>query len=228
MEATLSRRERERKMRRDAMLEAALSVFAEKGYARATLEEIAQRAEFGKGTLYNYFEDGKQGMLYAIFDEIFDGLVQLVEESFDSGCTANRPIRDCMHSFIARCMQYFEDRREVFMLVMKESYRMLLSEDAERAAYFKAQQHRVVKALIPHFDRAMQLEQIRRFSPEAIAHTLFGNINGIQMHLCLHDEKETMTPATAADFLTTLLMDGLILGDETHESNGTKQHHDPA
>jgi AcrR family transcriptional regulator len=57
--ANLSRKERERLMRRQAMLEAARAVFAEKGYANATLEEIAQRAEFGKGTLYNYFPGGK-------------------------------------------------------------------------------------------------------------------------------------------------------------------------
>ncbi|MEL6613746.1 MAG: helix-turn-helix domain-containing protein, partial [Bacteroidota bacterium] len=50
----LSRRERERLARRAAMLDAATALFAEKGYASATLDEVAERAEFGKGTLYNY------------------------------------------------------------------------------------------------------------------------------------------------------------------------------
>ncbi|PSQ74919.1 MAG: hypothetical protein BRD36_01045 [Bacteroidetes bacterium QH_7_64_110] len=50
-DTTLSRREREQRRRRRIMLQAAQSVFAEKGYEQATLEEIAKRAEFGKGTL---------------------------------------------------------------------------------------------------------------------------------------------------------------------------------
>ena len=53
------------------VLDAARTVFAEKGYADATLEEIAQRAEFGKGTLYNYFEGGKEEILFAVFDDLY-------------------------------------------------------------------------------------------------------------------------------------------------------------
>ncbi|NNE70602.1 MAG: helix-turn-helix transcriptional regulator, partial [Rhodothermales bacterium] len=48
-----SRRERERLARRREILDAARTVFAERGFVGATLEEIASRAEFGKGTLYN-------------------------------------------------------------------------------------------------------------------------------------------------------------------------------
>ena len=33
------------------MLDAALGVFADHGYDGATLDEVAERAEFGKGTL---------------------------------------------------------------------------------------------------------------------------------------------------------------------------------
>ncbi|HYE59160.1 MAG TPA: helix-turn-helix domain-containing protein, partial [Rhodothermales bacterium] len=77
--ATLGRRERERLVRREAMLSAARSLFAEKGYEQARLEEIAERAEFGKGTLYNYFEGGKQELLFAIFEDAFEGVRRLVE-----------------------------------------------------------------------------------------------------------------------------------------------------
>lgn len=228
MEATLSRKERERQMRREAMLQAALAVFAEKGYARATLEEIAQRAEFGKGTLYNYFKDGKEGMLFAIFDDIYGGMVQLVEEAFGANDAPERPIRETMHEFIGASMRFFEERREVFMLVMKEAYRMLLSHDPQRSYYFQMQQHRVVNALIPHLERAMERGEMRAFPPEAVAHTLFGNINGVQMHLCLADgadcSKDAMTPATAADFLTTVLMDGLLVRQESNVTNGKRQN----
>ena len=82
MHAPQTRRERERLSRRNAILEAAQKEFAEKGYAQAKLEDIAKRAEFGKGTLYNYFKGGKQGMLFASFDQLFDDSEALIHESF--------------------------------------------------------------------------------------------------------------------------------------------------
>jgi AcrR family transcriptional regulator len=66
--SALSRRDRERLTRRSEMLSAAQEVIAEKGYGEATLEEIASRAEYGKGTLYNYFPGGKQEILLSIFE----------------------------------------------------------------------------------------------------------------------------------------------------------------
>ena len=52
---TLSRRERERENRKNEILDAALKVFAEKGFYNATMDEIAEKAELGKGTIYYYF-----------------------------------------------------------------------------------------------------------------------------------------------------------------------------
>lgn len=49
------RRERERSERREAILDAAEAVFLKKGVAPTTMDEIAQRAELAKGTLYLYF-----------------------------------------------------------------------------------------------------------------------------------------------------------------------------
>jgi AcrR family transcriptional regulator len=61
--AEVTRRERERRQHRQQILEAAESVFAEKGFHGASVHEIAERAEFSVGYLYNLFEN-KEG-LYA-------------------------------------------------------------------------------------------------------------------------------------------------------------------
>ncbi|RKY64298.1 MAG: TetR/AcrR family transcriptional regulator, partial [Candidatus Latescibacterota bacterium] len=47
-----TRREREREAHRREILEAAGRVFARKGFAGATMDEIAQEAEFSKAALY--------------------------------------------------------------------------------------------------------------------------------------------------------------------------------
>lgn len=55
MENTLSRRERKKLETREALLEAALVLFREKGYEETTMEEITERADVAKGTFFNYF-----------------------------------------------------------------------------------------------------------------------------------------------------------------------------
>jgi AcrR family transcriptional regulator len=49
-----------RERRRDIILETAAVVFAEKGYQRATIKEIADRAGIAPGTIYLYFKNKHQ------------------------------------------------------------------------------------------------------------------------------------------------------------------------
>jgi AcrR family transcriptional regulator len=51
--------------RRKAILNAALSVFSEQGFAAARLDDVAQRAGVAKGTLYLYFPDKE-----ALFEQL--------------------------------------------------------------------------------------------------------------------------------------------------------------
>lgn len=51
----LERKEREKQFRRDTIVSAAEAVFFEKGLRAATLDEVAERAEVSKGTIYLYF-----------------------------------------------------------------------------------------------------------------------------------------------------------------------------
>ena len=54
---TKERKERERKRRKDQILNAAISLIEEQGFEKTTMDEIADRAELSKGTLYLYFKD---------------------------------------------------------------------------------------------------------------------------------------------------------------------------
>lgn len=51
-------RERQRSLTRQALLDGALEVFSEKGYADVTIDEIAERAGTSRGTFYLYFTKG--------------------------------------------------------------------------------------------------------------------------------------------------------------------------
>jgi len=71
--AESSRKDRERQQHREEILAAALKLFAEKGFASVSMQEIAAAAEFATGTLYNFFPSKE--------DLFFELLVATAEES---------------------------------------------------------------------------------------------------------------------------------------------------
>ena len=66
---TVSQRQlEERKMRQERILTGALEVFKSKGLDGATMDEIAQKSDFGKATLYYYFHS-KEEVFAAILED---------------------------------------------------------------------------------------------------------------------------------------------------------------
>jgi len=53
----LTRRERDFKRHRSEIMDVAEKLFEEVGYHETTMDKIAERVEFSKGSLYNYFEN---------------------------------------------------------------------------------------------------------------------------------------------------------------------------
>jgi AcrR family transcriptional regulator len=68
MEAAQSRWHRRKDARPAEILEAALTVFAEKGFAAARMEDISHRAGVTKGTIYLYF-DSKEALFKALISQ---------------------------------------------------------------------------------------------------------------------------------------------------------------
>lgn len=64
----LSRRDREQLRHRAEILAGAEAVFAQKGFHNATMEDIAQKAEFAIGSLYKHFKS-KESIFQAVFEE---------------------------------------------------------------------------------------------------------------------------------------------------------------
>ena len=67
--AETARWRRRKDARPQEILEAALSVFAEKGFAAARMDEIASRARVAKGTIYLYFPS-KEAVFKALVQEM--------------------------------------------------------------------------------------------------------------------------------------------------------------
>jgi AcrR family transcriptional regulator len=75
----LIRKERGHQAHREEILDAAEEVFVRKGYHQATIEEIAQKAEFATGTLYNFF-DSKEDLYQQVMLRIAQDFTNLFAE----------------------------------------------------------------------------------------------------------------------------------------------------
>jgi len=63
------------KMTRKRLKRAALDVFSEKSIDAATVEEITEKADLGKGTLYQHFED-KEEIVVTLVEEAIEHLIE--------------------------------------------------------------------------------------------------------------------------------------------------------
>lgn len=63
------RKENTTRIRKQQILDAALAVFSQKGFAMATTSEIAQSAGVAEGTIYNYFKS-KRELFIAVIQEL--------------------------------------------------------------------------------------------------------------------------------------------------------------
>jgi len=103
-------RERRREMTRNALLDAATQVFSQRGFAGASLEEIAETAGFTRGAIYKNFAN-KEELFLAVFDRVLrqqlDGFTAAM--AGDAGDLQRNPARaaDMWRSVLARDADLF-------------------------------------------------------------------------------------------------------------------------
>ncbi|MAT95934.1 MAG: hypothetical protein CL608_02105 [Anaerolineaceae bacterium] len=69
--------------KRTAMMQAAVQVFAEKGYHAATVRDIVKAADVAIGTFYFYFPD-KETLFVHLYEETADFLLQTIDQAVRS------------------------------------------------------------------------------------------------------------------------------------------------
>jgi len=101
-EVQAGRRERRKEARPGELLDAALDLFVEKGFAATRSEEVAARAGVSKGTLFLYFPT-KEELFKAVVRENISGRFAEWNQEFDTfqGSSADM-VRHCMQVWLER------------------------------------------------------------------------------------------------------------------------------
>ena len=95
-----SRRERRARETRRKILTAALELFAERGIDDVTVEEIADRADVARGTVFNHFAT-KESLCHAMGELQIDALQEAIAEGRITGPLASDKIRQAMRLMAA-------------------------------------------------------------------------------------------------------------------------------
>jgi AcrR family transcriptional regulator len=98
----VGRREAEARATREALIEAALELFTERGYAAVGTEEIVARAKVTRGALYHHFED-KRDLFRAVFQRVEDGLMERIGARMKAASDPWELMLNGMRSFLDAC-----------------------------------------------------------------------------------------------------------------------------
>jgi AcrR family transcriptional regulator len=123
MEAILTseRRARKKDRTRQALLDAALALFSEKGIYEPSIEEITEGADLGKGTFYQYFSS-REDLIAELVRRGINGLLEYLDQE-TSGAGDSAEVLEIMFSSHGR---YFHDHPEYLLLLHQARGRMKL------------------------------------------------------------------------------------------------------
>lgn len=139
-----ARRERKTLERREAILAAARDVFYESGFHRATVDEVAERAEVAKGTVYLYFES-KETILSYLLLEGLEALDEQLAAAFNEKATLSAEKR--LRRLCAAYIDFYQTEPDYFRLMMafdrgqfqeaipQEVYKTILEKSAQGLAW---------------------------------------------------------------------------------------------
>jgi AcrR family transcriptional regulator len=186
--------------RRKQILDAATQVFAEKGFHRATIKDIAGVAGIADGTIYTYFPS-KTAVLLGILHRLNESTEreqQLVPER-------EQDLRSFFAAYLRQRMALLWPNAEVFQAVLPE---MLVNGELRELYY-----QQVLEPTFTVAERAFQAQrgagQIGNIDVPLTVRAIAGLFLGLLTLQLLGDEVIAQRWEELPEVLTSLLFDGL-------------------
>jgi len=136
MTVLLSRKERDRQLRKSDILTAAERIFALRGFYQATMQDIAKEAQYAIGTVYLYFKD-KDSLYLSLLDEKLRDLFFIIEEEVKKVHDAE----DKLKVFIRESLIFFEKNQDFFRIFLLEKSKGQAIKDAKLSRSAVVMQH---------------------------------------------------------------------------------------
>ncbi|VVJ15930.1 Transcriptional regulator [Amycolatopsis camponoti] len=192
---TAKRKRMPRAERMRQMVEVAEQVFSARGYAAASMDEIAELVGVSKPMLYEYF-NSKEGLLLACIRESRSILREVTEQATVGAATAEDALRRGLLAFFV----FIRERREAWSLLRHEMA-LIGTPAADEVEETRRQQTDLIAALMSgYFDSGDDLRA------EAAAEFVVGACERLAIWCERHDE---VSPQMATEYAMDVLWSGL-------------------
>ncbi len=101
--------------KREQILLAAVEMFLEKDFYQVTINEIAEQAGVGKGTVYEYFSSKEE-----LFKESFSYCAQLYIQLFKEHLSGSTSVKQTLHDIVKTHLELLKDHRKKLHLLFNE------------------------------------------------------------------------------------------------------------
>lgn len=201
-----SRKELGRQKKRRAILEAAKTVFAEKGYDAATLDDIALRAEFAKGTIYLYFSS-KEELFLSLMEEEIGKFVDIVTKVRSQ----SSPPLERVSSLVRKVLTHFEANKEFFRIFTPERGGLTEKHHPELRQRILPKYREALSLTSKLMKEGMEKKEIRESDPMTLSHALTGLVNAMIGRWLLEDRKGSVKKYSK--IILSIFFDGVRVPD---------------
>lgn len=159
--------------RRSQILDAAVKVFAEKGFNPATIKDIAKVAGIADGTIYNYFEN-KTALLIGILDRMKQTAIQ------DANLSTLNPadLSSFMKAYFTHALMTLKaDNFELFRVVMSE----IMVNPELRTLYYQTILEPTIQLAEPIFQRWADQQAIKPVDIKLLIRAISGMVMGLMV-----------------------------------------------
>lgn len=197
----LSRKERDKQLRRSDILKAAEHVFASKNYHNATIKDIALQAQYATGTVYLYFKD-KQALYKALLDEKLNDLLLKIKTSIKN---LQNPM-DQLKTFISISMDHFKANADFFRIILLEENKNIANDCKNAPSQAEDQ---FLSIVIPFIQKAQKQKVISSKYESTLLSSLFiASIRTVVTHY-IHNSAD---PINNSQDLSSIVYDFFLNG----------------
>lgn len=192
---TAKRKRMPRAERMRQMIDIAEAVFAERGFAAASMDDIAERVGVSKPMLYEYF-NSKEGLLLGCIQQSRAELRLVTEKATVGAADAEDALRRGLMAFFV----FIRERRQAWSLLRHEMA-LIGTPAAEEIEETRRQQTDLIAALMSgYFDSGSELQV------EASAEFVVGACERLAIWCERHEE---VSPDRATGYAMDILWNGL-------------------
>ena len=199
-ESISTRRQRRAAARRDQILDAAATVFADRGFHAATTREIAAAADVSEGTIYNYF-DSKDDLLISLMTSLTE-LETLDEEMLAS-------LQGNTRAFFVEMFRHRADKLEEGQKILQAVLPAVLVSPQLRERFYQRFVRRVITLVEQHIQTRVDMGHIRPVEPALAARAVQALFLGLLILRLLGDETLQVHWDDMSEVMATIIFDGL-------------------